>query len=98
VNTAFANSSDYRPRPQHDREAGHAVTVVACGTRVTIRRGILLSDWWIVEEEAVPACRGRVPAASPLGCALLGARVGDTIDYHAGDRIEEIRILAIRSA
>jgi transcription elongation GreA/GreB family factor len=98
VNTAFANPSDYRTRPQHDRQAGHPVGIVSCGTRVTIRRGILLSDWWIVEEQAEPARRGRVAAASPLGRALLGARVGDTIEYDAGDRIEEIRILAIRSA
>lgn len=98
VNTAFAKPADYRPRVPHDREAGHEVEAVGCGTRVTIRRGILLSDWWIVDEEEPSPRRGRVAAASPLGMALLGARVGDAIEYHAGPHTEEIRILAIRSA
>jgi transcription elongation GreA/GreB family factor len=97
VSAAFAKPSDYRFPASFDRQAGHAVSAVACGTRVTMRRGVLISDWWIIGEEAEPT-RGRLAATSPLGRALLGARVGDTIEYHAGHRVEEIRILAIRSA
>lgn len=96
MNTAFAKPHDYS---LHASASPRAVPdVVGCGTRVTIRRGILVSDVSIVGEEEAEPTRGRVAAGSPLGRALLGARRGDAIEYHAGGRTEEIRILAIAAA
>ena len=88
--TAFAKPSDYRSRPAEQRAA-----IVACGTRVTVGRGILVSDYRIVAEDEAEPRSGRIAAASALGRALLGARVGEAVEYQSGGRVEEIRILAI---
>ena len=93
MTTAFATPSDYRSRPLEQR-----ASVVASGTRVTVRRGILVSDYRILGEEEAEPRRGSVAAASTLGRALLGARVGEAVEYQVGDRVEEIRVLAIFAA
>jgi transcription elongation GreA/GreB family factor len=77
----------HEPRPEH---AGF-------GTRVTIRRGILMSDIWIVgEDEADPAHR-RIAWTAPLARALEGAERGDVVELEAGARTEEVRVLAVHS-
>lgn len=97
VSTAFAQPSDYRAR-RGAPEADAAIAVVCTGSRVTVRRGILVSDYWIVTDDEADPRRGRIAAASGLGRALIGARVGEAVEYHAGGRIEEIRVLAVRPA
>ena len=73
------------PRP---REAGF-------GTRVTIRRGILMSDVWIVGEDEADPARGRIAWTAPLARALEGATRGEVVELEAGGRTEEIRVLAV---
>ena len=68
------------------------------GTRVTIRRGILMSDVWIVGEDEADPARRRIAWTAPLARALEGAERGDVVELEAGGRTEEIRVLAVRGA
>ena len=70
---------------------------VAFGTRVTVRRGILMSDLWIVGEDEAEPGRGRIAWTAPLARALEGAEQGDVVELDVGGRIEEVRVLAVRS-
>jgi len=74
-----------------------APAAVGFGTRVTIRRGILMSDLWIVGEDEADPARNRIAWTAPLARALCGAVKGDIVELEAGGRIEEIRVLAVRS-
>jgi transcription elongation GreA/GreB family factor len=75
------------PEP-HPTEAGF-------GTRVTIRRGILMSDLLIVGEDEADPSKGRIAWTAPLARALEGAERGDVVELEAGGRIEEIRVFAV---
>lgn len=68
---------------------------VGFGTRVTIRRGILMSDLWIVGEDEADPSRGRIAWTAPLARVLEGAERGDVVELEAGGRTEEIRVLAV---
>ncbi|HEX8644959.1 MAG TPA: GreA/GreB family elongation factor [Allosphingosinicella sp.] len=65
------------------------------GTRVTVRRGILMSDLWIVGEDEADPARGRIAWTAPLARALEGAVRGEVVELEAGGRTEEIRVLAV---
>lgn len=67
------------------------------GTRVTIRRGILMSDVRIVGEDEADPSHGRIAWTAPLARALEGAERGDVVELEAGGRVEEVRVLAVRS-
>jgi transcription elongation GreA/GreB family factor len=67
------------------------------GTRVTIRRGILMSDVWIVGEDEADPTHGRIAWTAPLARALEGAERGDVVELEAGGRLEEVRVLAVHS-
>lgn len=68
---------------------------VGFGTRVTIRRGILMSDLLIVGEDEAEPSKGRIAWTAPLARALEGAERGDVVELEAGGRTEEIRVLAV---
>ena len=72
----------------HPRAAG-------LGTRVTIRRGILMSDLWIVGEDEAEPAKGRIAWTAPLARALEGAEKGEVVELEAGGRTEEVRVLAV---
>ena len=65
------------------------------GTRVTIRRGILMSDVWIVGEDEAEPGKGRIAWTAPLARALEGAERGEVVELEAGGRTEEVRVLAV---
>ncbi|MDP8993967.1 MAG: GreA/GreB family elongation factor [Pseudomonadota bacterium] len=65
------------------------------GTRVTIRRGILMSDVRIVGEDEADPARGRIAWTAPLARALEGAVRGEVVELEAGGRLEEVRVLAV---
>lgn len=65
------------------------------GTRVTIRRGILMSDVWIVGEDEADPARGRIAWTAPLARALEGAVRGEVVELEAGGRVEEVRVLSV---
>ena len=65
------------------------------GTRVTIRRGILMSDVTIVGEDEADPAKGLIAWTAPLARALEGAERGEVVELEAGGRIEEIRVFAV---
>ena len=65
------------------------------GTRVTIRRGIVMNDVLIVGEDEADPPHGRIAWTAPLARALDGAEKGDVVELEAGGRIEEVRVLAV---
>jgi transcription elongation GreA/GreB family factor len=65
------------------------------GTRVTIRRGILMTDVWIVGEDEADPAKGRIAWTAPLARALDGAERGEVVELEAGGRIEEISVFAV---
>ena len=67
------------------------------GTRVTIRRGILMSDVRIVGEDEAAPSKGLIAWTAPLARALEGAEKGEVVELDAGGRVEEIRVLAIHA-
>jgi len=78
-----------------DDARARAPSRVALGSRVTIRRGILMSDVWIVGEDEADSSRGRIACNTPLARALEGAVRGDVVELEAGGRVEEVRVLAV---
>ena len=83
-----ATAQVVQPDP-HPEEAGF-------GTRVTIRRGIMMSDVWIVGEDEADPAHGRIAWTAPLARALEGATRGEVVELEAGGRLEEIVVLAVR--
>jgi transcription elongation GreA/GreB family factor len=81
--TARVIAPDPRPR------------AAAFGTRLTIRRGVVMSDVWIVGEDEADPARGRIAWTAPLARALEGAERGDVVELEAGGRTEEITVLAV---
>lgn len=65
------------------------------GTRVTIRRGILMSDVLIVGEDEADPAEGRIAWTAPLARALEGAERYDIVELGAGGRTEEVVVLAV---
>lgn len=67
---------------------------VGFGSRVTFRRdGATRSIDIVGDDEAEPAA-GRISFSAPLARALIGARVGDLVDF-AG-RAEALEVVAVR--
>jgi transcription elongation GreA/GreB family factor len=69
---------------------------VCVGTKVTIRRGVRISDVTIVDEDEADQHVGRIARGSPLGRALLGAARGDVIELETGGRTEDVLVMAVR--
>ena len=65
------------------------------GTRVTIRRGVVMSDVTIVGEDEADPAHGLIAWTAPLARALDGAEKGDVVELEAGGRVEEVRVLAV---
>ena len=66
---------------------------IAIGARVTIRlNGVEKTIDIVGHDEGEPAA-GRVPFAAPLAAALIGAEVGERIDWNG--KAEAIEVLAV---
>ena len=65
------------------------------GARVTIRRGVVMSDVTIVGEDEADPAHGRIAWTAPLARALDGAEKGDVVELEAGGRVEEVLVLAV---
>ena len=87
--TARRASARLVPTDPHPRSA-------AFGTKVTIRRGVLVSDVLIVGEDEAEPAKGRVAWTAPLARALEGAIRGEIVELEAGGRVEEIAVLSVR--
>ena len=95
MSRGIAGEIEQAPQPP-ETGGGGAAAQVGFGSRVTIRRGILMSDVWIVGEDEADPRRGRIASNAPLARALEGAERGDVVEIEAGGRIEEVRVLAVR--
>lgn len=67
--------------------------IVAIGTRVTLRMNGATRTIEIVGHDEADPATGRVPFAAPLAAALIGAEVGETLDF--GGKADAIEILAV---
>jgi transcription elongation GreA/GreB family factor len=79
-------------------ESPEAPQAAGFGTKVTIRRGILVHDVWIVGEDEADPGHGRIAWTAPLARALEGAERGEVVELEAGGRLEEVRVLAVQPA
>ena len=68
---------------------------VAFGVRATIARGAVTSDIAIVGEDEADPPAGLIAWTAPLARALDGAEVGEVVEFEAGGRVEEIKVIAV---
>lgn len=69
-------------------------TVVESGSTVLIRVGEEEEEWTVVPPQDANAYRRRISEMSPLGFALLGRKVGETVKVR-GPVIYQASIIAI---
>ena len=71
--------------------------VVAFGACVTVvDQDDSATDWHIVGEDEADPARHRIAPFSPLARALMGARVGDVVDWPKPGGIVELEVTGIR--
>jgi transcription elongation factor GreA len=71
---------------------------VAIGTRVCVSEDTQPEEYTIVGHMETDPARGRISTDSPLGRALVGHRVGDTVEVQTPDGSYALRIEAINHA
>lgn len=71
---------------------------VALGTRVRVSEDDVPEEYTIVGRMETDPSQGRISADSPLGRALIGHRVGDTVEVQTPDGGYALRIEAISRA
>lgn len=70
--------------------------IVAFGSSVKIKNGEVEMDYIIVSELEADPSQGKVSDVSPIGKALLGKKVGDTIEIEISDGKMAYEVLEIR--
>lgn len=71
--------------------------VIAFGACVTVADADdLQTEWRIVGEDEADPANHRIAPFSPLAQALMGARVGDVVDWRKPGGVVELEILAIQ--
>lgn len=70
-------------------------TVVRIGSVVTVRMNDHKQTFHILGSQESNPSRGTISQSSPIGKALIGARVGDMIEVTLADRMLSITVLAI---
>ena len=80
-----------------DEEQAHRSDVVQLGSTVTVRPSRRRKDftYTIVGPAEVDPSSGRVSDESPVGKALLGAKVGDVVEVQAPAGLLKLRVKAI---
>lgn len=80
-----------------DEEQAHRSDVVQLGSTVTVRPSRRRKDftYMIVGPAEVDPSSGRVSDESPVGKALLGAKVGDTVEVQAPAGLLKLKVKAI---
>ncbi len=80
-----------------DEAEAHSSDTVRIGSTVTVRPSRRRKDFTyrIVGPAEVDTSSGRVSDASPIGKALLGARVGDTVEVQAPAGLLKLKVKAI---
>jgi transcription elongation factor GreB len=76
-------------------KASDRPSAVTFGTEVLVkRRGRRVSLALVGEDEADPA-QNKVAWTAPLAQALLGAQPGETVDFEAGGKEEELLVVSV---
>ena len=80
-----------------DEEKAHQSDVVRLGSTVTVRPSRRRKDftYTIVGPTEVDPANGRVSDESPVGQALLGAKVGETVEVNAPNGLLKLKVKAI---
>jgi transcription elongation factor GreA len=76
-------------------EAEKGSDVVAFGSRVTLNESGKELGYTLVSAVDADAAEGRLSVESPVARALLGARVGDTVELTAPKGTRRLEIVAI---
>jgi len=76
-------------------EEGSESGVVSVGTTVEVKDDFGKQTFTIVGPAEVDVTTGRISMESPVGKALLGHRVGDTIDVQSPGGARQIKIVKI---
>lgn len=72
-----------------------ASDTVRIGSVVTVRCQGKESTFQILGSQESNPAKGKISHISPIGKALLHAKIGETVSIHVGDRVLEYQILAI---
>lgn len=78
-----------------DGEAGAGNGTVQIGSHVTVRDDGLEDSYELVGFAEANPREGKISYESPLGAALLGASVGDTVSFDAPSGTRSLEILTI---
>lgn len=70
-------------------------STVRIGSVVTIRMNDKEQTYHILGSQESNPSKGAISHNSPIGKALIGARVGDVVEARIGDRVTQIAILTI---
>jgi transcription elongation factor GreA len=70
--------------------------VVRIGSTVRVQDADSEDEFFVVPDHEADACAARVSVASPLGCALLGRRVGERVRFRAPGGVMGVTVLAVR--
>lgn len=79
-----------------DGELGEGNGTVQIGSRVTVRDDGLEDTYELVGFAEASPREGKISYESPLGAALLGASVGDTVSFEAPSGTRSLEILTIQ--
>jgi transcription elongation GreA/GreB family factor len=75
------------------KSAGAAV--VQLGSRVTVQDGDKQITYTLLGSEETNPARGVISHHSPLGAALMGSRVGDTVAFSRAGKTVQLKVEAI---
>jgi len=68
---------------------------IGCWAVIQTANGNISATYKIVPDECAEPTTGRISPLSPLGAALLGHIVGDTVEFVAHRAVRTVRILKI---
>jgi transcription elongation factor GreA len=78
-----------------DEKTGHASGRVAVGSGVQVDQDGQKRHFQIVGAPEADPANGKISNESPVGSALLGRSVGDTVDVHVPKGVIKVKILKI---
>jgi len=77
-------------------ENGHNLEIVEVGTTVTIQEDDFPPEiYFLVGSKEADPGNGRISNASPIGRAIMGQKVGDTVDVETPGGVIQFKIIKI---
>ncbi|MGE5596501.1 MAG: transcription elongation factor GreA [Hyphomicrobiales bacterium] len=78
-----------------DDESAKALGHIALGSRVEVEQDGKRRQYQIVGAPEADPANGKISNESPVGSALLGKAVGDTVDVHVPKGVIKLKVLKI---